>query len=413
MREILLPRAEYAASRVKIDKINSRAARRGWTGRIRLTGTREILTNTGSPPPFPDQPYGAEVVMVRATLDGEAPCYNGWRFLAALDALPTTEGDVAWVVRCAPGISDELVDRGQLRQGWCDHCRTARPNRRHTYLVVHDDTGETKQVGSTCLKDFTGWVGTPIFISADSTFDDQLGGLGRQPDEFTPLYVVAVAAAAVEAAGWVSRAASGPGRYPTADLVADFLIGAGKPAAAARELIGPHLELGHQLAPTIVDTLAAAWADQTGYEGNAAAALRAAAAGIKEFGLLASTVTAYQRHLGTLQAPAAEPAAERRWLGSVGDKVEITGTIKTALTVDGYAYNTTQRLIVVDAGLTLAKLYTAASWAYNVNVGDTVTLSARVKAHDTWQDLQQTVLTRAKRLDDPCPQPADHLTGLR
>lgn len=402
MREFLLTRAEYAASRAKVDKINARAARRGWTGRISLTGTRETLRNTGSPPPFPDRPYGAEVVMVRAAIDGEAPCYGGWRFLAALDGRPTADGDdVVWIVRCAPGVSDELVDRSRLRQGWCDHCRTARPNRRHTYLVVYTETGELKQVGSTCIKDFTGWSGAPVFI-ADTTFDDELGGLGRRPDEFTPVCVVAVAAVAVEAAGWVPRAAYGSGRYPTADLIADYLIGTGRPAEAAQELLEPHLEAGHQLAPVIVDTLGAAWADRTGYEGNIAAALRAATAGVKEFGLLASTVTAYHRHLGDLkQAAQQEQAVERRWLGAVGDKVQITGVVRTALTVDGYAYNTTQRLVVVDAGPTLAKLYSSARWAYAVDAGDTVTIAATVKAHNTWQDQQQTVLTRAKRLDDP------------
>lgn len=405
MRDILLTRAEYAASRAKIDKINTRARRRGWTGRINLTGTLETRTNTGSPPPFPDHPYGAELVMVRATIDGEAPCYNGWRFLAALDALPTADGEVAWVVRCAPGISDELVDRSQFRQGWCDHCRTLRPARRHTYLVVHEVTGETKQVGSTCLKDFTGWAGNPIFLSADSTFDEQLGGLGRRPDEFTPVYVVAVAAAAVEASGWVSGTGSGPGRYPTANLVADFLLGGGKPAQTARDLIEPHLELGHQLAPKIVDTLAAAWVDRTGYEGNISAVLRSESAGVKEFGLLASTVIAYRRYLGDLEqaTSTAEPPVAWRWLGSVGDKVEIEGTVKVAMTVDGYAYNTTQRLVVIEAAPTLAKLYTAASWAYEVAAGDHVILAAKVKAHDSWRDQQQTVLTRAKRLATPSP----------
>lgn len=112
----LLP-AEYLATVEKIAKINARARKRGFTGRLEVTGERTVHVNTGDPLPFPDLPMFAEVVRYETTITGEAPCYEGWEFLAALDSLTTADGASEWIVRCAPGVTDDSVDRRALRPG--------------------------------------------------------------------------------------------------------------------------------------------------------------------------------------------------------------------------------------------------------------------------------------------------------
>ena len=140
--------------------------------------------------------------------------------------------------------------------------------------------------------------------------------------------------------------------------------------------------------------------EDSDYAANMVAVLEADVVESRQFGLLASTVGAYARmrgeHANRKDAP--EPV-EREWLGTVGDKVEVTGVVATAMTVDGFAYNTTQRFLVVVAGATLAKIYTSAAWSYDVRSGDTVTLSAVVKKHEMYGTDKQTVLTRAKRIE--------------
>ena len=153
----LLSLAEFTATKAKAAALNARAIKRGWTGRTEVAGERRVITNLGNPLPFPLYPAGAQIVRFETTVTGEAPCYGGWRFLAALDATPAADGAVNWIVRCAPGVDDDALNRGQLRQGACDHCETVRPGRRHLYAVQHTDTGELRQVGSTCIKDFLGW----------------------------------------------------------------------------------------------------------------------------------------------------------------------------------------------------------------------------------------------------------------
>lgn len=399
MGTIELSVAEFAAWQQKTESLNARARKRGWSGRLSLTGRQVRVINTGVPARFPRYPYGAEVVRVEVELQGEPPRYGGWTLLARLDALAAEDGSTGWVVRCAPGVEESLVDRGQLRAGWCDHCRTRRPGRRRLFAVHHPETGQTLQVGSTCLKDFTGHNVQPPFYSVDEVVE-QLGALGGGQDAFTPAYVLAVAIAAVEVVGWVPRSASGAGRPATADLVLDFLVGGGEPGRRARQLLEPALPAALEQVPVVTETvLAGLEPDADGYAANLHAVLRAESVSTREVALLASAPSAYRRLLGQDREVVAEPV-ETAWLGSLGERVEIVGTVRTALTVDGYAYGTTQRLIVVHAGPTVAKAYTSAAWAYDVMAGDEVRLTATVKAHETYREQRQTVLSRPKRVVD-------------
>lgn len=397
MATIELSVAEFAAWQQKTESLNARARKRGWSGRLSLTGRQVTVVNTGTPARFPLYPYGAEVVRVEAEVQGEPPRYGGWTLLARLDALVAEDGSAGWVVRLAPGVDEALVDREQLRAGWCDHCRTSRPARRRLYAVHQSETGQTLQVGSTCLKDFTGWSVAPVFVSVEEVVE-QLGSVGGGEEAFTPAYVLGVAIAAVEEAGWVPRSASSERRPATADLVLTFLVGRGESGRAARQVLEPRLPAALEQAPAVAArVLAGLELEAGGYAANLRAVLQAQSVSVREVALLASAPAAYQRIAGQQREAAVEPA-ETVWLGTLGERVEIVGTVRTALTVDGYAYGTTQRLIVVAAGPTLAKACTSAAWAYEVEAGEQVHLIATVKAHETYREQRQTVLTRPKRI---------------
>ena len=388
----LLPQ-EYAATRDKIAKINARAIKRGFTGRLEVTGTRRIITNKGR---FPDLPAGARVTVVDTTITGEAPCYAGWRFLASLDVLPAGES-VTWIVRSAAG-TEANVDRSTLIVGYCGHCTTNRPNRRKSYLVENVETGERIQVGSACIKDFLGHEGKPVFLSTE----DIEAGRGRgsyTPQSFETTYALALAFAVAEVGGGF-KAASSFG-VSTRDLMASYLWGNSTVDRKLRAEVDAVLAAHTAAAESIRTAVREHFEDEdSDYAANMVAVLEADVVESRQFGLLASTVGAYARmrgeHANRKDAP--EPV-EREWLGTVGDKVEVTGVVATAMTVDGFAYNTTQRFLVVDAGATLAKIYTSAAWSYDVRSGDTVTLSAVVKKHEMYGTDKQTVLTRAKRIE--------------
>lgn len=119
-----------------------------------------------------------------------------------------------------------------------------------------------------------------------------------------------------------------------------------------------------------------------GYEANLTAALRAASVGPRELGLLCSAIPTYQRLHGARELASHWNAVPDQWLGQVKEKVTIDGTIVTDLTIDGYAHNSTRRLLVIATSAGTVKLVTAATWAYQVHTGDYVEVAGTVKAQE-------------------------------
>ena len=73
---------------------------------------------------------------------------NGWQFAASLEY--TDKGNI---ISGVEGI--EIPERYYKCAPWCEHCKTAR-DRKYSFIVRNTESGEFKQVGKACLKDFTG-----------------------------------------------------------------------------------------------------------------------------------------------------------------------------------------------------------------------------------------------------------------
>lgn len=382
---------ELEATLAKLEKVNARAAKRGFTGRFELvsekvTRTRRLASG-----------LLAERVAYTCTLTGEAPAYEGWTFLASLEVMPAADGSVNWNVRCAPGVSDEGVDRSKLEPGRCDHCGSVRANRRRVFLVRHTETGEHKQVGSTCMKDFLGWDGNPVWVDTEKTVSDLMHGAGGGSDAWTPLTVLTVASAAVAEFGWTPKSAGG---QSTADLVSMFLAGPrtrDDQAAAAR--IAEHLEaVGETAAAELAEATALSSDASYGYEANLHAALAAEHVTHRTFGLVCSAVSYLARERQQVAEKRVLAETPSEWIGEEGEKVTVTGEITTCLSLEGYMPGTTQILIIVTTDVGLVKVVTTAGWAYedDIDRGAHVTLTGTVKAHAEYEGKKQTVLTRAK-----------------
>lgn len=384
---------ELAATRAKVAKLQQRAVRKGFTGRIELAAVpaSRSYQSAGS---LPVTVHGFDV-----TITGEPPRYQGWRSVAAVDAV---EGGA--ILRYPPGSTTQ-VSNDQIRAGECDHCHTTR-DRRSTVLVAHDDTGQVLQVGRSCLKDFLGHNTLPVFLTSDEV-NTLVGSLTGTAAAWDVHSVLTYAAAAVEAFGWTPASASEHGRVPTRDQVRLALNG-GRGADQLRDHLAPHLAEAKARAPQIRNDLLAGLVGDSGYEANLATVLRGEAVEARHLGLAVSAITAHRR----LSADQARETTRREaaetvdYTGTVGEKVTLTGTVRTAMRVDGFTHRSPdQVLLVVDCGTAFAKMTTAAAWAYPLKVGDPLTVTGTVKAHTEWNGIKQTVLTRPKQLD-PVPMHA-------
>lgn len=114
----------------------------------------------------------------------------------------------------------------------------------------------------------------------------------------------------------------------------------------------------------------------------------------------AAVVTALDKAEVKAAAAATKADAARYIDGVEGDKVEVTGTVVVSMSVDGFAYGSTSRMVVVEgtgeyAGITV-KMTGAAASLYETERGDTVRITGKIKDFREYNGTPQTVLNYAK-----------------
>jgi hypothetical protein len=382
--DLILTPAEYFATGEKLAKINARAEKRGFTGRVEITGERFEKTYK-TPAGLP-----ATEVLYRVRITGEAPSYGGYRFLATLDW-----SEAGLIVRTAPGV--ESVDRDGLTEGWCDHCRTQR-SRKEVYLVANE-AGEQLQIGSTCIKDFLGWDGRPVFYSESEVrdeLDEFLGGFGGGRT-FTPHTVLAAAWAATTRFGFVP--ASAQFGQPTKDVVL--------------ALLDPHSNGDRELAAELGSEVAEAAAMATKIQ---AFLLSDEFGGTSEYVTNLKTLAAAEvvetRHIGFLaSAPQAWAKAQERSLvrqreagellnehvGAPKQRLELSLRVKAVRFIEGN-YGVTTLYTMADAEGHVFKWFSSSQALGEEASEEFVRIKGTVKAHEEYQGTKSTMLTRCALL---------------
>jgi len=389
-----LTAAELDLTREKLAKINKRAAKRGFTGALDLAVEPVTVRETNW--------LGQVIVkeLFDVTVTGEPPKYNGWAFLATLT---WTEGNL--VTRNAPGV-ESIGDRDGFREGWCDQCRLDR-DRNDVYLVENVETGERKQVGSTCIKDFLGWDARPVFFSeaeVSADLDDWGGGGGTLNPVFGTDSALAIAWAAIKAFGFRR---SGDAMSTVEDV--RLLLGLYKPSDADRqrmEVIRPFIASSEQAAREVrAYVLSDAFGGQSDYVDNLKAVLASDRVTDRNLGLLASAPQAWAREQERTLIREREQAAgaASAWIGA--PKQRLRGLV---LTVKGVRYlssdwGATTLLTFADADENVVKWF--ASGTYEYDLGTVLTLDGTVKKQDEFNGVKQTVLTRCTVKD--IREPAD------
>lgn len=374
---------ELSLTQAKVQKINDRAAKRGWTGRLTVEAEQVERTE--------ENEAGIEVtkLVYLTEITGDAPKYDGWTFLAVLDWY-SAGGEL--ITRCAPGVETGVIDRSDLREGACDHCHTVR-DRKDIYLVRHED-GRTLQVGSTCLKDFMGWNTIPAWISQDDTDDmyESLSGPGRWVD-FAVKDVLAAAWALIKRDGFRPASFDNATKWsvltvldPRSDKDREF-------AQEIRPLMDEAQAQADQIRAFI---LSDDFKGDSEYVVNLKVACHANYVTSRAFGLVVSAPQAWARAIErdlTRKAERAEIVNE--WTGQVGDKLTVKATVKSLRFIDsGFGTSTLYTLVGDDNRL--YKWFASRSVLGEAVTGELVTLTGTVKKLDDYQGTKSTVLTRCK-----------------
>lgn len=373
---------EFVATVAKIEKINARAAKKGFTGTLTVESTEVKVTETNA--------IGFEVteIFYDVTISGEPPKYNGWTLLAVLDF----DAESGLIVRSAPGASK--VEREGLKAGWCDHCKTVRL-RNKTYLVGNDD-GSQVQVGSTCIKDFLGWSASPVFFTDEDVsreISENLSG-GHYERRWDVSTILAASWASIQVHGF--RPASsydGTTKGHVMSILDPFTKWEKEEAAKLR----PYVDQSYAQAKVIRDwLLSSAFSGDTDYVINMKAVAGATTASMRNIGLLASApqtwAKAQERDL-VRRKEAKEIVSE--WVGAEKDKLELTVTIKSIRFIDGQYGTTTLYTLLADTGHVF-KWFASSKALGTETDGKVYRIKGTVKKHDEYNGLKSTVLTRCK-----------------
>ena len=177
---------------------------------------------------------------VKVIYTGQVPVINNWRFLAKIDHDTMAEAGRN-IVTASSNVSkedsafmDENIDSYIKCASNCDHCKTNK-TRNNTYILRNNNTGEVKQVGSTCIDEFLGdnslaavltqFSAEGLLIKEEEPYDPEYFGAGGGFRRHTTSleFYLAVAAYATEVHGFVTTKGGSDFAPSTLERVYQFL----------------------------------------------------------------------------------------------------------------------------------------------------------------------------------------------
>ena len=313
-------------------------------------------------------------------LSGRAPVLAGWTLAAIVD-----HRDGHATVRPVGEQGDRLA-AGAFAAAICEHCGLRR-RRTRTYVVVHTDSGEVRQVGSGCLRDFLGGPDPERacrraeLLAAARAELDRAGTLAIAPDGAGPSVeeFAAHAAHVVRIHGFTSRErARRTSRPATADLALQSLRDTpAAPDSADRALADGALGWAR--------ALLAARRDLSPFERDAVAAVNGGSIQTRrDRGLVCALIAVYRQR-----------RARSRHLAHPGARIEVTVLVERVLTQRSERHGTVRRCELIDADAN--RLVWWQTGGAPLHRGEVVTLTGRVQRHTRFAVSAVTVLSHCRR----------------
>ena len=315
-RVFRIPSETLGSLRHRIAALDRRAAKLG-TAPIRLWDTGER-----------DSADHAFVV-----LQGTAPVLAGWALAAIVE-----HRDGATNVRAVNEVGARLEPEA-FRTAWCEHCGLRR-RRKATFVVVQVDSGELRQVGSGCLRDFLGGH-DPERACRQSEYlalarDELKSAENRtRPPEPTLEAFAAHAAHVVRAHGFIARERAQRTSEPaSADLALRSLHETpDAPDRGDRALANGALGWARAL-PALKDELSQ-------FETDAVAAIESRSmSGRRESGLICALIAAYRQR-----------RARSRHLAQPGQRLGTVVLVERVMPLRSERYGTVHRCELIDANV--------------------------------------------------------------
>jgi hypothetical protein len=363
----------------------------------------------------------AQIVRIYdVTVSGPAPRINGWEFIAVLEPIASESGEVLGnLLRNVPNASKPLPESYRTAGNHCDHCNAAR--RRNETFVLANESGDYKQVGRQCLRDFLGHASPEMYANlaqilldcaamcSDSEDEDWGGGGGRGASRYITEEVLTLAACSIRLEGWRSAtAARERGGESTSGAVACWIDAS---AESQKKWKNPlHASGGdRETAKAVCEWLSTleSRAELNDYFYNLSLLGQGATITCKSFGLACSAIPTYLREMEREinRRKRMEEDSNSVYVGEVGTRIKITATLVHTTDLESDFGVTHLYKFKDESGNVLMWFASSIYWnpltGQDIAMGDTIVLDASIKKHEEYKGIKQTMITRAKAWVSP------------
>lgn len=338
--------------------------------------------------------YTAKYIVVEA--EGKA-VINNWKFIASVEH--TGIGNL--IKSCCDDV--ELPERYYTSKPICEHCKSNRA-RKNTYIVQNTETGEFKQVGKSCLADFTGGMDAEEITRYISLFDELIQGEYIEPGSHPKPYIrtekaLKYVAETIRHFGYAKADSSTPTKIKAMEFYSadNGLLWPKKHADEIKqEMKDISFDKDSQYACEIVEKVIpwiARQDERNNYFHNLKVVCSLDYITFDKFGILASVFPAYSKAIAKEEQIKKEKAKEEQSIhvGAVGDRVTIEIAEHNVVTSWETTYGLTMLHKVIDIN---GNVYT---WKTGNNIpDDTKRIVGTIKGHTEYNGIKQTEITRCR-----------------
>ena len=391
-----IPEQNIEGLEKKLATIQKKCAKYGCEFHYERVG--EHFENLGSE----DEPCIVKFIDVEA--EGKA-VVNGWRYAAMLEY--KSAGNI---IHGVEGI--EIPKRFYDCGPYCEHCKTNR-ERKNSYVVYNEESGEFKQVGSACLRDYTGGLSAEYvarfeqyFKTIEEASDWESSGCCWTIKYADIAVYMRYAAETIRCFGYSSRR-EGMGSADLAWIFMNYYEGwksySGKENQWIREYIAEaenkrfkaDSEETVELAKKVTEWTVGNESDNN-YFHNAKVIFAGSYCDQSNIGLMVSLFVAYDANLKREEEKAEREKADEEkkiseWVGNVGDRVSFamkSWRVVTSWETD-YGVTCIYEIIGEDGNVFTWK-------TGNCIDDDAKTIKGTVKSHNEFRGIRQTELTRCR-----------------
>ena len=320
---------------------------------------------------------------------------NNWQFIASVEH--TENGNI--IKKCCYDV--EVPEKYYTSKPVCEHCGSNR-YRKNTYLVQNLQTGEFKQVGRSCLADFTNGMSAEYVAHYISLFDALIEGEYVESGCKTKKYIeikeaLKYIAETIRHFGYVKA----DGNRPTKYRARDYYMAGNKMAGLLQnslmeEMKSISFNYKSEYAQNISEN-ALKWILSQNPDNEYIHNLKTVCSGnyvtFENFGILASLIPAYNRAMEREQKIEAERHANKKseHVGNIGDRITILIADSNMITSWETQYGRTAIFKITDEN---GNVFT---WKTSGGISeDTKKVVATVKSHNEYNGTKQTEITRCR-----------------